>query len=46
MYGGSGMGNMGRVRAEPIPVHGLPYSLDLTLPPLGVAYFQPEEDAS
>jgi 1,4-alpha-glucan branching enzyme len=42
LYGGSGMGNMGRVRAESIPVHGLPYSLDLTLPPLGVLYLRPE----
>lgn len=41
VYGGSGMGNMGQVRAEPIPVHGLPYSLNLVLPPLGVLYFQP-----
>ena len=41
MYGGSGMGNMGQVRAEPIPVHGQPYSLNLVLPPLGVLYFQP-----
>ena len=44
MYGGSGMGNMGQVRAEPIPVHGLPYSLNLVLPPLGVLYFQPGGD--
>ena len=41
MYGGSGLGNMGQVRAEPIPVHGQPYSLNLVLPPLGVLYFQP-----
>jgi 1,4-alpha-glucan branching enzyme len=44
LYGGSGMGNMGQVRAEPIPVHGLPYSLNLVLPPLGVLYFQPGGD--
>jgi 1,4-alpha-glucan branching enzyme len=46
MYGGSGVGNMGRVRAEPIPVHGLPYSVNLMLPPLSVVYFRPEGEAS
>ena len=46
LYGGSGAGNMGQVRAEPIPVHGHPYSLNLTLPPLGVLYFQPERERS
>lgn len=42
MYGGSGVGNMGVARAEPIPVHGRPFSLNLTLPPLGVLYLAPE----
>ncbi|MGE4441210.1 MAG: 1,4-alpha-glucan branching protein GlgB [Desulfomicrobium sp.] len=42
LYGGSGMGNMGQVRAEPIPVHNLPYSVNLVLPPLSVLYFQTE----
>jgi 1,4-alpha-glucan branching enzyme len=46
LYGGSGAGNMGKVRAEPIPVHGHPYSLNLKLPPLGVLYFRPEGDWS
>ena len=46
MYGGSGAGNMGRVRAEPIPMHGMPYSLNLTLPPMGVSYFRPEGEVS
>ena len=35
-YGGSGYGNMGGVDAEPIPFHGRPCSLKLTLPPLGL----------
>jgi 1,4-alpha-glucan branching enzyme len=35
-YGGSGLGNLGGLEAEPIPFHGRPYSLSLTLPPLGV----------
>jgi len=39
-YGGSGQGNMGGMEASPLPFHGLPYSLNLTLPPLGVVYFK------
>ena len=34
-YGGSNAGNQGGVSAEAIPFHGRPYSLKLTLPPLG-----------
>jgi 1,4-alpha-glucan branching enzyme len=33
-YGGSGLGNAGLVAAQPQPMHGLPHSLSLTLPPL------------
>jgi len=36
IYGGSGVGNQGEVRAEPHPMHGHAYSLRLQLPPLGV----------
>ncbi len=39
-YGGSGMGNMGRVHAEPIPAHGFAASVSLTLPPLGVLWLE------
>jgi 1,4-alpha-glucan branching enzyme len=39
-YGGSGMGNLGGVDAEPRPCHGRPHSLTLTLPPLGVVFFE------
>lgn len=39
-YGGSGMGNMGGKQAEAISHHGQPYSLDLTLPPLAIAFFK------
>jgi len=35
-YGGSGWGNFGGVEAVPIPWHGRPYSLNLTLPPLAI----------
>jgi 1,4-alpha-glucan branching enzyme len=39
-YGGSGMGNLGGKEAEEIPCHGRPWSLDLTLPPLGAVFFK------
>jgi 1,4-alpha-glucan branching enzyme len=39
-YGGSGMGNMGGLYADEISHHGQPYSLDLTLPPLAIAFFK------
>jgi len=39
-YGGSGLGNLGGVEAEPIPFHGRPYSLSLTLPPLSIVCFK------
>jgi len=35
-YGGSGVGNLGRVATEAEPFHGQPCSLALTLPPLAV----------
>ncbi len=34
-YGGSNVGNFGRIKAEKIPFHGFNYSISLTLPPLG-----------
>ena len=42
-YGGEGYGNYGRVEAEAIPFHGLSYSVNLTLPPLGVLFFKRED---
>jgi 1,4-alpha-glucan branching enzyme len=38
-YGGSGVGNLGAVDAEPHPMHGHPYSLALHLPPLAAVIF-------
>ena len=35
IYGGSGVGNLGGVDAERVPMHGKPYSVVLSLPPLG-----------
>ena len=42
-YGGSGVGNQGKVVAEATPYHGFPASLMLTLPPLSVTWFEAEE---
>jgi len=39
-YGGSGMGNPEGVQAAERSVHGRPYSLELTLPPLGVLFLK------
>ena len=41
-YGGSGAGNFGGVEAAPVALHGRPYSLTLTLPPLSVLFFKNE----
>jgi 1,4-alpha-glucan branching enzyme len=41
-YGGSGVGNMGRVEAQDTPWHGRPHSLSLTLPPLAIVVLAPE----
>lgn len=41
-YGGHNVGNTGRVKTEPIPAHGFPQSLNLTLPPLAALFLQPE----
>jgi 1,4-alpha-glucan branching enzyme len=40
LYNGSGEGNIGGVEAVPLPRHGRPYSLSLTLPPLGALFFR------
>ncbi len=39
-YSGSSHGNLGGVEAAPVPSHGCPYSLNLTLPPLAVVFFK------
>jgi 1,4-alpha-glucan branching enzyme len=38
LYGGSNVGNLGEVVAEPVPWHGLEHSAELTLPPLAVVW--------
>ncbi|STO16755.1 1,4-alpha-glucan branching enzyme GlgB [Mobiluncus mulieris] len=41
IYGGSGVGNMGKVLAEDIPWNGRPASASLRIPPLGVLILRP-----
>lgn len=40
VYGGSGQGNFGGLQSVPLPIHGQPFSLNMTLPPLGVLVCQ------
>jgi 1,4-alpha-glucan branching enzyme len=40
MYGGSNTGNAGGVTARAEPADGLPYSLDLFVPPLGCVFLK------
>jgi len=42
MYGGSDVGNGGRVESEEVPWHGRANSVGLTLPPLGMVVLTPE----
>ena len=39
-YGGSGEGNMGGIYSETIPWHERPFSINLTLPPLGIVILE------
>ena len=41
VYGGSGVGNLGAVRAEDVPMHGFEASAVLQLPPSGVLWLTP-----
>ncbi|MCL1871603.1 MAG: 1,4-alpha-glucan branching protein GlgB [Promicromonosporaceae bacterium] len=42
-YGGSGVGNMGQVAAEPVPWHGRSHSASVRVPPLGALVLIPED---
>ena len=46
IYGGSAQGNFGGVEAYPFPSHGRPFSISITLPPLAVVLFKPDEAAN
>ena len=45
VYGGSGVGNLGRVVSENVAWHGREQSALLTLPPLAVVVLEPEPEA-
>jgi len=40
LFGGSNVGNEGRVTSEPIPTHGFDHSVRLSVPPLGALYLK------
>lgn len=42
VYGGSAVGNLGRVHAEQLPQHGRDFSVRLSVPPLGAVVLVPE----
>ncbi|HYP81994.1 1,4-alpha-glucan branching protein GlgB [Variovorax sp.] len=43
-FGGAGWGNLGAVRAAPLPSHGHGHALSLTLPPLAAIYLKRDAD--
>lgn len=43
-YGGSGVGNLGRVHAEETPWNGRPASVALEVPPLGALWLAPHDE--
>ncbi len=45
-YRGSGQGNFGGIEAVPIGLHGRPYSLTVTLPPLAAVFFKSDGEQS
>ena len=40
LYGGSGVGNYGQVDTTPVPWHGQPRSIKLSIPPLGALFLR------
>jgi hypothetical protein len=42
LYGCGGQGNIGGLSAVPLPIHGRPFSLNMTCPPVGGVAFRPE----
>ena len=42
-FGGSGVGNFGRIEASGTGSHGQPYSADITVPPLAAVWFRPSK---
>ena len=42
IYGGSNTGNAGGAQSRPVPMHGRPESITLTLPPLAMLLLKPD----
>jgi 1,4-alpha-glucan branching enzyme len=42
-YGGSDLGSLGAIEAEPIPWHNQPFSAELTIPPLATVWLVPAD---
>ncbi|MCB1111145.1 MAG: 1,4-alpha-glucan branching protein GlgB [Chlamydiales bacterium] len=40
-YGGSDVGNFGEIKTTPFHCHGREYTLNMTLPPLGILFLKP-----
>ena len=40
LYGGADIGNLGETASQPLPMHGRPNSLSLTVPPLGAIFLK------
>ncbi|NDH65559.1 MAG: hypothetical protein EBY26_04185, partial [Microbacteriaceae bacterium] len=40
-FGGSGVGNLGKITANLEPSHGQPHSASISVPPLGAVWFKP-----
>ena len=40
-FGGSGVGNFGKVLAESVETHGLEFSAEISVPPLAAVWFRP-----
>jgi 1,4-alpha-glucan branching enzyme len=45
VYGGSGVGNFGRIEANGDGSHGQPHSASISIPPLGAVWFKPANTA-
>ena len=45
-FGGSGVGNMGKVNVSEPGTHGQPFSAEITVPPLAALYFKPAKPAA
>jgi 1,4-alpha-glucan branching enzyme len=44
-YGGTNVGNLGRIDADAGPLHGRSHSATITLPPLGTLWLAPASDS-